>query len=53
MFWLTLLGEQKLEMDRVHYFSSELTDLGPVTHVRFNIITDGGISRLRLWSELT
>jgi allantoicase len=53
MFWLTLLGEQKLEMDRVHYFSSELTDLGSVTHVRFNIITDGGISRLRLWSELT
>jgi allantoicase len=53
MFWLSLLGEQKLEMDRVHYFSGELTDLGPVTHVRFNIITDGGISRLRLWSELT
>ncbi|HKR47404.1 MAG TPA: hypothetical protein VJU59_48385, partial [Paraburkholderia sp.] len=25
--------------------------LGPVTHVRFNIFPDGGVSRLRLWGE--
>ncbi|WP_423221422.1 hypothetical protein, partial [Burkholderia contaminans] len=24
---------------------------GPVTHVRFNIFPDGGVSRLRLWGE--
>ena len=52
MFWSTLLAEQKLEMDRQHFFAGELAELGPVSHVRFNIIPDGGVSRLRLWSEL-
>ncbi|CAN7759073.1 allantoicase [Caballeronia sp. LjRoot31] len=46
MFWPVLLGEQKLEMDRVHTFVS--TQSMPVTHVRFNILPDGGVSRLRL-----
>jgi len=53
MFWPSLLAEQKLESDRQHFFSDELTELGPVSHIRFNIIPDGGVSRLRLWSELT
>jgi allantoicase len=53
MFWPTLLAEQKLEMDRQHSFAGELAELGPVSHVRFNIIPDGGVSRLRLWSELS
>jgi allantoicase len=53
MFWPTLLSEQKLEMDRQHFFAVELAELGPVSHVRFNIIPDGGVSRLRLWSELS
>jgi len=52
MFWPTLLAEQKLEMDRQHFFAGELGELGPVSHVRFNMIPDGGVSRLRLWSEL-
>jgi allantoicase len=52
MFWPTLLAEQKLEMDRQHFFAGELAELGPVSHLRFNIIPDGGVSRLRLWSEL-
>ncbi|MBV8414656.1 MAG: allantoicase [Verrucomicrobia bacterium] len=52
MFWPTLLAEQKLEMDRQHFFAGELVELGLVSHVRFNIIPDGGISRLRLWSGL-
>ena len=51
MFWRTLLPEQKLEMDRLHSFAAEIADLGPVTHVRFNIIPDGGVSRLRLWGH--
>jgi allantoicase len=49
MFWPVLLGEQKLQMDKQHVFESEIAALGPVTHVRFNIIPDGGVSRLRLW----
>jgi allantoicase len=51
MFWRTLLPEQKLEMDRPHTFQKEISDLGPVTHVRLNIIPDGGISRMRLFGE--
>lgn len=52
MFWPELLGEQKLQMDKQHEFESELAALGPVTHVRLNIIPDGGVSRLRLWGTL-
>jgi allantoicase len=49
MFWRVLLPEQKLEADRVHTFEHELADLGPVTHIRLNIIPDGGVSRMRLF----
>jgi allantoicase len=52
MFWPVLLGEQKLQMDKQHEFESELAALGAVTHVRLNIIPDGGVSRLRLWGTL-
>jgi allantoicase len=46
MFWPVLLDEQKLEMDRVHTFAP--TRNMSVTHVRFNILPDGGVSRLSL-----
>ena len=49
MFWPALLPEQKLTMDHRHFFEAELAPLGPVTHARFNIFPDGGVSRLRLW----
>lgn len=52
MFWPVLLPEQKLSMDAVHTFAEQLTALGPVTHVRFNIFPDGGVSRLRLWGKV-
>ncbi len=48
MFWRVLLPEQKLEMNRIHRFEREVIDLGALTHVRLNIIPDGGVSRLRL-----
>src|SRR4029077_19935119 len=51
MFWPILLPEQKLQMDRPHRFESEIADIGPVTHIRLNIIPDGGVSRLRLWGH--
>lgn len=47
MFWPELLAPQKLGMDAEHRFD-KLAALGPVTHVRFNIFPDGGVSRLRL-----
>jgi allantoicase len=50
-FWPTLLPETKLEADRQHRFRAD-TALGAVTHVRFNLHPDGGVSRLRLWGEI-
>lgn len=53
MFWETLLPEQKLQMDAVHTFEKEVCKMGAITHIRFNIFPDGGISRLRLWGRTT
>lgn len=47
-FWPVLLAEQPLTADAIHDFVVDAA-LGPITHVRFNIIPDGGVSRLRLW----
>ncbi|MBK6726803.1 MAG: allantoicase [Xanthomonadales bacterium] len=48
MFWSILLPEQKLQMDHQHHYRDEIVLRAPVTHVRFNIFPDGGVSRLRL-----
>jgi allantoicase len=48
MFWPLLLPEQKLSMDRQHHFLAEIRHHAAVSHVRFNIHPDGGVSRLRL-----
>ncbi|MFT5224633.1 MAG: allantoicase [Polaribacter sp.] len=53
IFWKDLLPEQKLEMDSICHFESELKDLGTITHVRVNIIPDGGLSRVRLYGKLS
>lgn len=50
--WKILLPEMKLEADHQHYFTNELKDVGPVTHVKLNIFPDGGVSRLRCWGTL-
>jgi allantoicase len=39
-------------MDAVHTFTEEIARLGTITHVRFNIFPDGGVSRLRLWGRV-
>lgn len=52
MFWPVLLPEQKLSMDAIHSFAEQIAKHGPVTHVRLNIIPDGGVSRLRLWGKV-
>ncbi len=51
MFWPVLLPERKLGMDAEHRFA-DLESLGPVSHVRLNIIPDGGVSRVRLYGCL-
>jgi allantoicase len=53
MFWRTIVPEAKLEMDKIHIFGDSLVDAGVVTHCRFNMIPDGGISRLRIIGELS
>jgi allantoicase len=48
MFWPLLLPEQPLQMDAQHHYRSEILTHQPISHVRFNIHPDGGVSRLRL-----
>ena len=49
MFWRHLLPEQPLRPDSPHVFEREVAPLGVVTHVRLNVIPDGGINRVRLF----
>ena len=49
MFWRYLLPEQELQPDLSHSFDRQMTGLGVVTHVRLNVIPDGGINRTRLF----
>ncbi len=53
LFWKELLPSQKLEMHQEHEFSEQIRALGPITHIRLNIFPDGGISRLRLFGNLS
>jgi len=51
--WSMLLPEQKLEADRQHFYVDDIAgDMGPVSHIRFNNIPDGGISRLRIYGTV-
>jgi allantoicase len=52
LWWPILLPEQPLMAHQLHVFESELKELGPITHVRFNIVPDGGVSRLRVWGRM-
>lgn len=53
MFWPELLPEQPAQMDRQHHYGADvLRPIGPVTHVRVNMIPDGGISRVRILGRL-
>lgn len=48
MFWPDLLPAQPLLADAQHHFRDQIQALGAVSHVRFSIHPDGGVSRLRL-----
>jgi allantoicase len=50
--WQPLLPQTKLQAHTRHFFSDELLDTGAVSHVRFNIFPDGGVSRLRIFGTL-
>jgi allantoicase len=47
--WNNILTRRKLHAHTRHLFSDELLQTGTVTHLRFNIFPDGGVSRLRVF----
>ncbi len=49
--WRELMPKTSLQAHSRHVFDDVL-DLGAVTHVRFNIYPDGGVSRLRLYGRI-
>jgi allantoicase len=51
--WKELLPRTRLQAHTRHFFDEELRGVGRVTHVRFNIYPDGGVSRLRLMGTIT
>jgi allantoicase len=51
--WQELLPDSKLQAHTRHIFTDELKDCGTVTHARFNIFPDGGVSRLRLYGRIS
>jgi allantoicase len=48
--WKQLLPRTKLKANHRHVLN-HLEDIGPATHVRFNIYPDGGVSRLRIFGQ--
>jgi allantoicase len=50
--WTELLARTKLQAHTRHQFEDEIEALGNVTHVRFNIFPDGGVSRLRVYGTV-
>lgn len=47
--WTIVLSRTKLHAHTRHHYDEELMDAGIVSHLRFNIFPDGGVSRLRVW----
>jgi allantoicase len=50
--WTALLDEQRLQPHARHSFTREVIASATVSHVRFNIFPDGGVSRLRLYGRV-
>jgi len=49
--WRNVLVRTKLQAHTRHLFDDELLESGVVSHVRFNIFPDGGVSRLRIYGK--
>jgi allantoicase len=50
--WKSVLPRTKLQAHTRHFFESEILDAGIVSHLRFNIFPDGGVSRLRVYGKV-
>jgi allantoicase len=51
--WQEFLPNTRLQAHTRHVFVDEIKDCGAVTHARFNIFPDGGVSRLRLFGRIS
>jgi allantoicase len=49
--WKPVLSRTKLQAHTRHFFENEILDAGGVSHLRFNIFPDGGVSRLRVYGR--
>jgi allantoicase len=49
--WKPVLARTKLQAHTRHLFD-EVMDVGAISHVRFNIFPDGGVSRLRVFGTI-
>jgi allantoicase len=49
--WKPLLERTKLQAHTRHSFQEELQPVGTISHLRFNIYPDGGVSRLRVFGR--
>lgn len=52
MFWPFLLEAQDMQMDHIHSYLNEVLAHEKISHIRVNMIPDGGISRVRLWGKV-
>ena len=52
MFWSYLLHPQDMQMDHIHLYIDEILKHEKISHIRVNMIPDGGISRIRLWGKI-
>lgn len=50
--WKSVLPRTKLQAHTRHLFENEILDAGTVSHLRFNIFPDGGVSRLRVYGSI-
>ncbi len=50
--WKSVLPRTRLQAHTRHFFENEVLEAGNVSHLRFNIFPDGGVSRLRVYGTL-
>ena len=50
--WQEILPRTLLQAHTRHFYETEMRDIGPLTHLRFNIYPDGGVSRLRVYGGI-
>ncbi|MBC7909724.1 MAG: hypothetical protein H7Y30_04435, partial [Pyrinomonadaceae bacterium] len=50
--WTEVLARTRLQAHTRHHFEDEIKAVGAVSHLRFNIYPDGGVSRLRVYGTI-